>query len=238
MINLNPIRNEQSNNLTFNGRKMYKIYPSKHQDEFVQIRKTYNQLWEELGLPTKLKPILQFRSIYSEMSFNLTKYAIIVNKNTPKRTLKVRNITGENKATLRHEIEHVLQIWDIIRLKGTQKIAEDLKISSNRFIRKARKVEKILGKHTPKSPQVENAKKYYNAIMNYTSCNKTYPRISIKEYTDYYKYYNNDLEKGARRAAKKYTPNIFTVIKETIKEYLRHKIPKPLLKIIKLTNSL
>lgn len=220
MINFNPIQTERTNNPTFCGRKMYKIYPSKRNDVFKHIRNTYNELWEELGLPPNLKPILQYRSRYTEMGFNFVKYAIIVNKNTPKRTLKIRNKTGENKAELRHEIEHVLQLWDVIRLKGIQ-VAKDLEISSNRFVRKARKIEKTLGKLSPNSPQGKKAEEYYKAMMNYTNCNKPYPLISIKEFTDYYKYYNNTLEIGARKAAKKYAPNLFTEIKETIKETIK-----------------
>lgn len=185
---------QYSNNLTFGANYQ------------TQLKKTYDALWKELELPANLKPQLQYRSIFCEMLFDFNDYAIVVNKNISEKEMKCRNKSGENKALLRHEIEHVKQMWEIIRLKGAKKTAEIFVIDSNRFAKKSRKVEKTLGKLNPNTQQGQIAKKYYNALIDYTDCNKNYSFISIQEIIDLYKYSKNILEKNARKEAKKYEP--------------------------------
>ena len=69
-------------------------------------------------MPENLKPRLQYKAMLADMSFSLSNYMINVDKRLSPFKMNVRNKTGDNEAKLRHEIEHLKQFWDIIRLWG------------------------------------------------------------------------------------------------------------------------
>ena len=212
---LDNIQTNTPYNLSFAGRNLRSLAKNCGKYSYKsELKNTYNNLWKELDLPENLKPPIQYRAMFAEMLFSCDDYSIYVNKNISERTMNIRNRSGKNKALLRHEIEHVMQIWDIIRLKGAKET-----LGTNRFNRQARKVEKTLGRLNPESEEGRVAEEYYKAFINYTGCNKVYPLLSIRELIDFYKYYFNILEKNARKAEKMYEPGIIKRLKSVVKEY-------------------
>jgi len=193
-----------------------------------RLKEIYNNLWQELNLPQELKPKLHFISMFSdiEMCFRQENYIIQVNKNISNLLLKFKNLSGKNKATLRHEIEHVKQLWEIIRLKGGEQVAQDLDINSKKFMQKANKIEKTFGKLTPETKDGKNAQKFYEALLKYPNMEKIYSLLDIRILIDQYKYYKNILEKQARKAASPYQPNLLKQITTFIKIIIE-KIKEP-----------
>lgn len=201
------------------------LYPERK-----EIKKIYNSLWEELKLPENLKPPLQFRALFSDLGFSFYDYAIFINKNLKPFKLRVDIQSGNTKALLAHEIEHVKQIWSIIRLLGADKFksAIDTEESDFRNIKKYKLIEKTLGKLSPDSDEGKEALKCWNSLKKYTNVERSYGLFSIREIIDYLNYNNNYLEKNARSAAKKFKPNKAQILKIKFDEYLK------LLKQIKL----
>ena len=195
------------------------IPPLNKIDEEIIIRKTYNKLWEELKLPLELKPKLVFKKTAPDTGMGLDKgkYQIYVNEDIDTFEMHLRNKTGRNKETLRHEIEHVKQLWDIIRLQGAEEcISEDTPI----FVQEmARKVEKTFGRITEDSPEKARAERYLRGTLNY-------PDMNGDEFDPLYffqpiEYHFNELEIDARKAEKEVRQDLLTRVKRTIFEYIK-----------------
>ena len=124
------------NNVHFNGKYRYSnlveklsprdIYSDTKPEEFIELRNVYNNLWKQLGLPENLKPRIQYKAMLSNMAFSIQDYKIYVEKRLSLFKMNIRNKSGKNRSILRHEIEHVKQIWDIVRLVGADNMAEEL----------------------------------------------------------------------------------------------------------------
>jgi len=184
-------------------------------------------LWKNLSLPEDLKPRLQYKAMLSQMGFSVEDYTIYVNKRLAPFKMDVRNKTGKNKANLRHEIEHVKQTWDVIRLLGADKFAEIVKakkipviseIKPNIF-KKIKKIEQTFGRITPDSNEGKIASSYLDAMCKYTDVNVITDPVT--EVVNHIKYKNNLLEKGANLAAKEYEPSFLKNIKVTFKEFTK-----------------
>ena len=195
--------------------------------ELRELRNIYNQLWQELSLPENLKPRIQFKAMLSNMAFSIRDYMIYVEKRLSPFKMNTRNKSGKNKSILRHEIEHVMQIWEVIRLIGADNMANLFNESKNlniqvtpNLLKKMREVEKTLGRITADSEEGKKAKQYLDAIKNYPDINTYYGPLSIKELKERYNYRNNLLEKNAKKEAKAYKPNITTTIKTMFKEFI------------------
>lgn len=197
--------------------------------EFRALRNIYNNLWEKLSLPKNLKPRLQYKSMLVEMGFSPEHYTIFVQKSLAPFTMDVRNKSGKNQAILRHEIEHVIQFWDVIRLLGAENTAKEFsernkginfKIKPS-LLKKMKEIEQTLGRISPESEDCKNAQLYLNAMRNYPEMNRYYGLLSIEEIKDFINYRNNILEKNARIAAKKYEPSVLKKIKVSIEEFLK-----------------
>ena len=228
-MKIHNIQQTNYNQLSFYGRNRCSnilekiasrdIYSNQRPDEFIQLRDIYNNLWEKLELPNNLKPRLQFKAMLSEMEFSIDNYMIYINKRLSPFKMNLRNKTGKNEALLRHEIEHVKQIWYLIRLVGAENIAEKFDIeTSPHLLKKMREIEKTLGKITPESNDYAKAKQYSYALQNYPSPNQNYGILGIKEIIDYLKYKNNLLEREARNEARKYEPSYAITLTTSIQE--------------------
>jgi len=185
-----------------------------------EFRKIYKELWKELNLSPELQPPLFFKDMQNVMSFSPTDYAIYVNKNISRNILNLRNKNGRNKATLRHEIEHVKQIWDIIRLKGAKQFVDDLDIESKTKIKRFVKIEKLLGNIEPNSEQGLRAQKYYKNLLNYPNLEKFYGVLDVQYLIDCYKYYTSILEIDAKKAERPYRPSLYKRLNIYIKTQL------------------
>ena len=118
-MRIESIKSAQYNQSNFQGNKakmiveklsMRNFYAKPDSSEFVALRNIYNNLWKKLDLPENLKPRLQYKAMFANMSFSIENYMINVEKRLSPFKMNVRNKTGQNEATLRHEIEHVRQI--------------------------------------------------------------------------------------------------------------------------------
>lgn len=197
-----------------------KIPPLDKIKEQIIIGTTYNKLWDDLKLPIELKPKLVFdnRDPYIDMGFNKSTYEIFVNNGIDTFEMHLKNKTGRNKECLRHEIEHVKQIWDIIRLNGAENcIASD---TSPRTKHIARKIEKTLGRITEDSPEKRRAEKYTEAALNYPNMQNN-NELDPLYYLEQIEYHFNDLEIAARKSEKEVRLDLITKIKRTIFEYVK-----------------
>ncbi len=196
-----------------------RIAPLNMVDEKITIGKTYNKLWEDLKLPLELKPKLIFKKVDPDiaMGFSKSDYTIFVNENIDTFQCHLKNKTGRNKESLRHEIEHVKQTWDVIRLLGAEKcITED---TPELVKRMARNVEKTFGRIGKNSPERERAEKYLRATLNYPNANAD--DLDPLHFLQPLEYHFNELEIGARNAEKEVRQDLLTKIKRTIFEYVK-----------------
>ena len=156
----------------------------------------------------------------SKMSFCPEDYIIYVNKYTCKN-LQLRNKTGKTKAVLRHEIEHVKQIWDIIRLKSAETIIEKLDIQSKKRLNFFKQIEKALGPLPNNPKKINRVNKYYTSLLNYPNMQNQYDSIlDFRIIKDTFKYYTNTLEIDAQKAERKYKPSWFKILKTYLKQIL------------------
>ena len=210
-------------NNKFSGKSKHFEQPNNFFPERKEIKKTYNELWEELKLPRNLKPPLQFRAMLSEMGFSINEYMIFVNKNKSPLKMRIQNKSGLSKFLLAHEIEHVKQIWEIIRLLGAENFIKEFNTDNDDFknVKKYKLIEKTLGKISPNTPEGKEALSYWEALKKYTNVEKAYKLFSIQEFIDFFKYKNNNLEKNACNASKKYKPDKTRFFKTALNEYLK-----------------
>lgn len=234
-MKINVIEQICYNSCCFGGKNKYSnmveklsprdIYSDIKPEEFVELRNIYNNLWKNLDLPENLKPRLQFKAMLSNMAFSISDYTIYIEKRLSPFKMNYRNKTGKNESILRHEIEHVRQIWDIIRFVGANNMAEEFK-NQNGFnikpslLKKMHEIENTLGRITPNSAEYNKAQQYLNAFKNYPDTSKYYG-ISIKELIEHFRYKNNLLEKQARKEANKYKPTLTKTVKVAIKEFFK-----------------
>ena len=197
-----------------------KIAPIDRLFEFKQIQKAYYKMWKELKLPENLKPRLIFeKSDFRDMSFNLKNYAISVNTQKDPLELRIRNKTGKNKQTLRHEIEHVRQFWDIIRLGAGDELKKDPE--AKEIIPIIDSIEMTLGPLKPNSKEEKLAKLYSKGYNMYPDFNNI-DDDSIYSLIVPLLYYLNPLEIGAQIASLKYRPKFIPKIKRTIFEQVKN----------------
>lgn len=203
-------------------KRYFKISP------FLEARQIFDNLWKELLLPEQLKPPVcfgNFRKSYI-MGLDITNLCINVNCNKTSFGMHLRNKTGATKASFRHEIEHLQQVWLVTRYLGTENIAKKYKEETGEApsaykITYMKNVERTFGKIEPNSGEEILAKIYVDAIENYPEISeKATFNITgiIKDIIAGIKYYFNPLEQHARIAEKEYQPGILKLCAETIKE--------------------
>ena len=204
----------QNNRINFQGNKISKLvknlsmrdcYEKPSYSEFIALRKIYNDLWNKLLLPQNLKPRIQYKAMFANMSFCLEDYIINVEKRLAPFKMNIRNKSGYNKASLRHEIEHVKQFWDIIRLLGAENARKKFVnlgwLNYNTkpsIIKKMKEVEKTLGRISPDSIEGKNAQLYIDALEKYPNVNTYYGILSIKKLRGEW-YLENKRYKGIKR---------------------------------------
>lgn len=194
--------------------------------EFKVLQDTYNNLWKQLSLPENLKPKLQTKRMLSMMGFSVEDYTIYVDTSLSKFKMNVRNKTGHNKYLLRHEVEHVKQIWEIIKLVGAKNFAKEINNKNINVIseikpetlKKFIEVEQTLGRLSTNSKEGIIAKSYLDALRKYPDVDKVTDPVMDTIY--HIKYINNSLEKGANLVAKEYKPSLLKKIKITIQELI------------------
>lgn len=203
------------------------IYSDTNGKEFANLRNIYNNLWKNLELPENLKPRLQYKAMLSNMAFSISDYMIYVEKRLSPFKMNCRNKTGKNESILRHEIEHVRQIWDIVRLIGADNMAEEFNNNTNfnievtpALLKKMREIENTLGRITNNSAEYAKAQQYLKALRNYPDISQYYG-MSIKEIIKHLKYKNNLLEKQARNEASKYKPTLIKTLRVIINEFCK-----------------
>ena len=233
-MKINLYRHSYYKHTNFRGNKINTIveklslrdfYAKPDSSEFIELRKLYNDLYKKLSLPENLKPRLQYKAMLAEMSFSLQNYIINVNKRLAPFKMNVRNNTGYNKAKLRHEIEHLKQFWDIIRLygaEGTAKLFEVSRINvTPSMLKKMKKIEQTLGRISPDSKEGKNAQLYVDALLNYPEIENYYGGFGLEKLILVRQYRKNLLEKNARLAEKEYEPSLIKTIKTTIQEFIK-----------------
>ena len=206
---------------------MRNFYADTNGSEFRELRQIYNRLWKNLSLPENLKPRLQYQAILSNMGFSMEDYMIFVEKRLSPFKMKVRNKTGKNEAILRHEIEHVIQLWEIIRLIGAENTADEFRYNvkgvkirvTPKLLKKMHIIENTLGRIEPNSEEGIKAKNYLEGLKNYPNTSQYYGILSIKELMEHLKYKKNILEINANKEATKYEPSILRILKIGLKEF-------------------
>ena len=153
------------------------------------------------------------------MSFSLKNYAFSVNTKKDPLDLRIRNKTGKNEQTLRHEIEHVKQFWDIIRLGAGEELKKDPE--AKEIIPIIDNIEITLGPLKPNSKEEKLAKMYSIGNNLYPDFNNIDPD-SILSLILPLLYYLNPLEIGAQIASLDYRPKFIPKIKRTIFEQVKN----------------
>lgn len=203
------------------------IYSDTVSEEFIELRKIYNNLWEKMDLPKNLKPRLQYQAMLSNMAFSFENYSIYVEKRLSPFRMNLRNKTGMNESILRHEIEHTKQFWDIIRLIGADNMAKKfnnigwLHIDFNpSLIKKMHEIENTLGRILPDSKEYIRAQQHLEALKKYPNIGQ-YEGIGIAELIKRFRYKYNMLEREANKQAAKYEPSYLKTIKTAVKEFFK-----------------
>lgn len=203
------------------------IYSSASGKEFIELRNIYNNLWKKLELPENLKPRIQYKAMLSNMAFSIGDYMIYVEKRFSPFEMNCRNKSGKNESILRHEIEHVKQFWEIIRLIGADNMAKELKNNkgfnlevNSALLKKMREIECTLGRITPLTERYTKAQQYLLALRNYPDTSQYYG-IGVKGIIMHLSYKNNLLEKQARYEASKYKPTLIRALRVTINEFCK-----------------
>ena len=224
-----------SNSVNFRGHKFTRFVAAMssrysaeklNKRELKILQDTYNNLWKKLSLPENLKPELQTKRMLSMMGFSVEDYAIYVDTSLSPFKMNVRNKTGYNKSLLRHEIEHVRQIWEIIKLVGANNFAKEINNKNINLIskikpeslKKIREVEQTFGRILPNSEEGKIAQSYLKALREYPDVDRAMDPVIETIY--HIKYINNALEKGANLVAKEYKPSFLKKIKITIREFI------------------
>ena len=234
-MKVNPVNYSYCKYTSFKGNKISTIVEKlsmrdfhTHPDssEFRELRKIYNNLYKKLALPENLKPRLQYKAMIAEMSFSLSKYIINVDKRLSPFKMNVRNKTGYNEAKLRHEIEHLKQFWDIVRLWGADRAAELLEVHricevKPGLYKKLKEIEQTLGRISPISKEGKNAQLYVDAMVNYPEVKNYYGGYSLEELIIMIQYRTNLLEKKARITEKEYKPSLSKTIKISFQEFIK-----------------
>lgn len=199
---------------------------------FDNALKIYDNLWEELALPNELKVPVKPCSYNDKtrMSFKFLNLFIGINKNLRNLKLRIMNITGITKALFRHEIEHIMQWWLIIRYCGSDNIIKGLTKDSKKqienfdeFKKYLKKVEQHFGKIKPE--EVEQAIRCIDGYNNLVSPNQSTNLsdtsmlfIIVRNIKSYIKYRHNPMERDAYKAQKEYMPSKLKFIKSAAKE--------------------
>ena len=205
---------------------MRDFYAKPDPSEFKELRNLYNNLYKKLALPENLKPRLQYKAMLADMSFSLSNYTINVNKRLSPFKMNVRNKSGDNEAILRHEIEHIKQFWDIIKLWGADSAVELFEVHricevKPSLYKKMKEIEQTLGRISPNSKEGKNAQLYTNALVNYPKEENYFGGYSLKYLMFIWQYKKNLLEKNARLAEKEYKPSLFKIIKASFQEFIK-----------------
>ena len=129
-----------------------------------------------------------------------------------------KNKTGKNKQILREEIEHVKQIWDIIRLHGSNNFNKQ--VDSTEIKNKFDSIEVTLGPIKSNSKEEKMAKLYSFGYMIYPDFNNI-DEDSIYSVIAPLLYYLNPLEICAHIASLEYRPNFISKAKRTIFEHIK-----------------
>lgn len=184
------------------------------------IVKVYNKICDKMDLDEQIRPVLDFETTsMNAAGFNNKTAKIFFNEELVKDL--------DDKDTffiLRHELEHVKQMQNIMRMLGLEKFVNLINPPEENSLQKElqnfnkvntdyyKKVEQVLGKIDENSPEGILTQKYIDAYKKYPDLNKLLHRTDIckvkkfllfvKEYILHYKF--NFLEKDANKAAKKF----------------------------------
>lgn len=230
--------NIYTNNLYFSGKtkptsitntfKRRNINSDNRIHEFITLRNVYNNLWAKLNLPENLKPRLQMKSmLFAVMCFSMDDYTIYINNRFKPFNMRVKNKTGQNESLLRHEIEHVTQFWDIVRLVGAKNVENEfqtnikslsLKITPS-LLKKMKEIEQTFGKIQPNTKESKRAKEHLEGLRNYPNFDNCYNFFNFKSLKNLFLYNRNILERKANAEAKLYKPSFFKTCKINIQEF-------------------
>ena len=233
-MKIDSIRHTHYKHTHFQGNKVNTIieklsmrdfYSNPDSSEFKELRNLYNNLYKNLALPENLKPRLQYKAMLADMCFSFSNYMINIDKRLSPFKMNIRNKTGDNEAKLRHEIEHLKQFWDIVRLWGADsavKLFEVHRICKVKpsLYKKMKEIERTLGRITPNSEEGKKAQLYVDALVNYPEVEKYYGGYSLKDLMMIRQYRKNLLEKKARLAEKEYKPSLLKTIKVSFHEFI------------------
>lgn len=187
----------------------------------VHIKNMYKDICNKINLQEQITPKLKFESLgaHAAGGFSNIDGKIYFDDNFLKQ-LEDSDIVF----VIRHELEHVKQFHEILRLLGLKKFVklmvskdencpEEKIVNSEKVnINYYKKVEQMLGKIDPNSPEGILAQKYIDAYKKYPDLMKLWQRtdickvkkilIFIKELICNYKF--NFLETSANKAAKNF----------------------------------
>ena len=233
-MKVESIKTSYYNSTNFTGNRISKISQkisvkdfafNSEPEEFKALRKIYDDFWKKLSIFKNLKPNLEYNKMKADMAFSFQDYTIYVNKNISPFRMNIRNKSGKNTAMLRHEIEHLFQRWMIIRLLGAEEYCDiwnypnsEVKMKS---LKKAKEIEKTLGRVSADSPEGIVAKLFLEACVNYPELKFSSNIFDIKEIIQYHKYKNNFIELCADEAAKSFEPSLLKKIKVAIEEFIK-----------------
>ena len=234
-MKIDSIKSPNYNHFNFQGIKLNKVveklstrdfYAKIDTSEFVEMSDLYNNLYKKMALPENLKPPLRYKAMSASMSFSIGNYTINAEKRLSPFKMEVRNKNGIHEALLRHEIEHVKQFWDIVRLLGVKKAVKMLKANrvckvNPNLYKKMKEIEQTLGRISSNSKEGKNAQLYVDALINYPELDRYYGQFSLKEVVTMWRYKTNLLEKRANLAAKEYKPSLLKRIKIAFQEYVK-----------------
>lgn len=212
-----------------------------------QYYKTYNHIWKKMGLPKELMPKIIFRDFSATKIFfgySFPKGHIAIPESIEK--LDYIKKIGKDKFLLAHECGHAKQIFDIVRLYGSEKLKQILLnsvqndsefdyIIDNFNQKYYDKVRKTMGRLDQNSPEGKKAAQFAEALAKYKSPRKIISKyekapfwgkliLFAKYKKTMWSYKHNLLETDANNSAKRVCcltfPNKINALKENaIKVY-------------------
>lgn len=204
------------------------------------IKQTALELWkEEMKMPEELFPSIRFQLNPRHSLGGAVSNTAVLEFPKMDDALKITMMMGGGeKCVLRHELQHVKQDYEIVRLIGVDAFEELLgsPIDKSHY----ELVVETLGRisKNSKSKEAKFARKCYNATKNYVS--PTGAAIALEQHKgsnlvirlkfkaklaiDIMKYHNNFTEKDAKAAAKPFKDFSFStlgILKQIITSKLR-----------------
>ncbi len=169
------------------------------------IKKLCEEVWSNMGLDKEIMPLVEFKPLPLKCAAGAdTLNCKIIFPDNDIQLIQYLGLLGGSKTVLAHELQHINQMYAMARFLGVEKLDNLLSGKKNQRIDYdfLEFVVSKTGRIEPGTQEAKYAKKCLKAHMSYPDLLKD--KNPIKNLIRQIRYYNNFLEKDARKKQKSY----------------------------------